>query len=240
MSSSHCAALLLSCASWLLHCLSSRHPLVLLSCRPLVLLLFFHCATLLLSHLNGWLLRHLLLHLPLIILSLRCSCRLALSGCCIASHHRAALLSCHLLVLSSSSHCAALLLSHLTGWLLRCLLLHRPLVVLSLRCSFVLLCRLVVALILVAPPSHPLVVPPTRPLVVLYLKLVKPGFLDPFDATFMVLQERSSRMSPVWPLVHARWSRRWDQTSSMNRMLLTSPCLAQLYSSPDMSSGSAS
>jgi hypothetical protein len=131
-------------------------------------------------------------------------------------------------------------LSHLTGWLLRRHSSHHPLVVLSLRCSFVLLRRLVVALTLVAPPSCPLVVPPSRPLIVLYLKLIEPGFPDPFDMTFMVLQERSSRTSPAWQLAHARWSCRRVQTSSMNRMLLISPCLAQLYSSPNTSSGSAS
>jgi hypothetical protein len=178
-------------------------------------------------------------HRPLIVLSLCHSCHLALAGCCIASRC-AALLSCRPLVLSSSSCCAALLLSHLTGWLLRRLSSHRPLVVLSLRRSFVVLRWLVVALTLITLPSRPRIVPPSRPLVILYLKLVEPGFLDPFDATFVVPQERSSRMSPAWPLAHARWSRRQDQTSSMNRMSLTSPCLAQLYSSPDTSSGSAS
>ncbi len=161
--------LLLSCAGWLLHRLSS--------CRPLV----------------------------------------------VPPSQHAALSLCRPLVLSLSSHCATLSLSHLIGWLLRRLLLHRPLIALSLRHSFVVLRQLVVALPLVVPPSCPLVVPPSHPLVTLYLKLVKPGFPDPFDATFEVPRERSSRTSPAWPLALARWSRRRDQTSSMNRMLLTLP-----------------
>jgi hypothetical protein len=73
------------------------------------------------------------------------------------------------IVLLSSSHCAALSLSHLTGWLLHHLLLHRPLIVLSLRRSLVFLCQLVVASPPVAPTSCPLVVPPSCPLVVLSL-----------------------------------------------------------------------
>jgi hypothetical protein len=192
-SPSHCPLtppLLLSCAGWLLHCLSSCCPLVV---PP--------------------------------------SCCAALS---------AALSSCHPLILSLSSHWAALLLSHLTGCLLRRLSLQCPPVVLSLHRSFVVLRRLVVALPLVALPSCPLVVPHSRPLVVLYLKLVKPGFPDPFDVTFVVPRERSSRKSPAWPLEHARWSRRRDQPSSMNRKLSTLPCLAQSYSSPDTSARSAS
>ena len=76
----------------------------------------------------------------------------------------------HSLVLSLSYHCAALLLSHRAGWLLRCLLSHRPLVVLSPRCPLVVLLRLVVALPPVTPPSRPLVVPPSRPFVVLSLR----------------------------------------------------------------------
>jgi hypothetical protein len=70
-------------------------------------------------------------------------------------------------------------------------------VMLSLRRSFVVLSQLVVVLPLVMLPSHPLVVPPSCPLVVLYLKLIKPGFPDPFDAIFVVPQERSSRTSPA-------------------------------------------
>jgi hypothetical protein len=77
---------------------------------------------------------------------------------------------CRSLVLSSSYHCAALLLSHHTSWLLRCLLSHRPLVVLSPRCPLVVLLRLVVALPPITPPSHPLVVPPSCPFVVLSLR----------------------------------------------------------------------
>ncbi len=125
-------------------------------------------ATLFLSHLTVWLLLCLLSHRPLIVLSLRQSHRLALAGCCIASC-RATLLLCRSLILSLSSHCATLLLSHLTGWLLRCLLSHHPLVVLSLHHSFVVLRQLIVALPLTMPPSCPLVVPPSCPLVVLYL-----------------------------------------------------------------------
>jgi hypothetical protein len=67
---------------------------------------------------------------------------------------------------------------------------HRPLVVLSLRRSFVVLRRMVVAMPLVALPSRPLVMPPSRSLIVLYLKLIKPGFPDPFDATFVVGEEQ--------------------------------------------------
>jgi hypothetical protein len=74
------------------------------------------------------------------------------------------------LILSSSSHCVALSLSHLTGWLLHCLSLYRPLVVLSLCYSLVILRRLILASTLVTLPSCPLVVPPPRPLVVLSLR----------------------------------------------------------------------
>jgi hypothetical protein len=162
-----------SCASWLLCPLSSQRPLVLLLCRPLILSSSSDCAALLLSHFTGWLLRCLLLHCPLVVLSLCRSCCLAPASCCIASR-RATLSLCRPLVLSVSSHCAALSLSHLTGWLLCCLSSCRPLVVLLLLHSFVVLRRLVVA--------SPLVAPPSSPLIVLYLKLVKPGFLDPFDA----------------------------------------------------------
>jgi hypothetical protein len=197
-------------------------------------------------------------------------CLISPAGCCVASHCtalslssysaalivlrwlvveltliappscRAALSSCRPLVLSSSSHCAALLLSHLTGCLLRRLSSHRPLVILLLRHPLVVLRKLVVALTLIVPPSCPLIMPLSCPLVVLYLKLVKPGCLDPFDATFVVPRERSSCTSPAWPLAHARWSHRRDQTSSKDRMSMTLPCLTQLYSSPDTSAGSAS
>jgi hypothetical protein len=54
--------------------------------------------------------------------------------------------------------------------LLRCLLSHRPLVVLSLRRFLVVLHRLVVVSPLVAPPSRPLVVKPSYPLVILSLR----------------------------------------------------------------------
>jgi hypothetical protein len=66
-----------------------------------------------------------------------------------------------------SSHFVALLLSHLTGWLLCRLSSYRPLVVLSLRHSLLVLRRLVVTSPLVTPPSRPLVVPPSRPLIFL-------------------------------------------------------------------------
>ena len=75
------------------------------------------------SHRAGWLLRPLLMHHPLVVLL---SCCAALSSSCCASwlsHH-------HLL---ASSRCTALLSSHRVGWLLCCL---------SLRCPFVLLLRL--------------------------------------------------------------------------------------------------
>ncbi len=176
MSFSHRTVLLSSCASWLLCRLLLQRPLVLLLCRPLVLLSSSDCTALLLSHLTCWLLRRLLLHCPLIVLSLRRSRCLAPASCCIASC-RAALSLCCPLVLSLSSHCAALSLSHLTGWLLHRLSSRQPLVILLLLCSFIILRRLVVAL--------PLVTLPSSPLVVLYLKLVKPGFLDPFDAIFI-------------------------------------------------------
>ena len=54
---------------------------------------------------------------------------IARSGCCIG------------LVLSSSSHCAALLLSNRAGWLLCCLSLRRPFV-LSLPCPLILSLRI--------------------------------------------------------------------------------------------------
>jgi hypothetical protein len=76
-----------------------------------------------------------------------------------------ALLSCRSLVLSLSYHCAAHSLSHCAGWLLRCLLSHRPLVVLSPRRPLVILLWLVVALPPVTPLSRPLVVPCTCPFV---------------------------------------------------------------------------
>jgi hypothetical protein len=74
------------------------------------------------------------------------------------------------LVLLWSSHCAALLLSHHTSWLLRYLLLDHPLTILSLSRSLFVLRRLVVASPLVAPPSCPLVVLPSHPLIVLSLR----------------------------------------------------------------------
>jgi hypothetical protein len=86
------------------------------------------------------------------------------------SRHPVVLTSCHPLVLSSSYHCADLSLSHRASWLLPCLSLHRPLVVLSPRRPLVVLLRLVVALPPVTPPSRPLVVPPSHHFFVLSLR----------------------------------------------------------------------
>jgi hypothetical protein len=160
---SHCNALSFSCCAALS---SYRHPLTALpSCcliSPAGCCVASHCTALSSSSHSAALiiLRQLVVALPLV----------APPSCC------AALLSCPR-PLTASSHCTALSLSHLTGWLLRCLSSRCPLVVLLLLCSFVVLRRLVVALPLVAPPSSPLIV--------LYLKLVKPGFLDPFDTIFI-------------------------------------------------------
>ncbi len=131
----------------------------------------YHCTPLLLSHLTGWLLCHLSLYRPLVILSLLCSLvvlrRMVVASPLVALH------SCALvvppLILLSSSHCTALSSSHCTGWLLHCLLLHCPLVVLSLHHPLVVLLQLVVALPLLSPHSCPLVVLPSHPLVVLSL-----------------------------------------------------------------------
>ncbi len=68
--SSHRAALLSSCSGWLLRCLPSRRPLVLLSCLPLVISSSYHCSTLSLSHLTGWLLRCLSSYHLLVVLLL--------------------------------------------------------------------------------------------------------------------------------------------------------------------------
>ena len=99
------------CTSLLLHCLSSkphctpRHPLVLSSRRQVVA-----------SPLNVPPFRCLVVLL----------CRLSLSRC-------ASWLSCHHLL--SSSRCTTLSSSHRAGWLLRCLSLRLPLVLLSSRHS---------------------------------------------------------------------------------------------------------
>ncbi len=53
LSSSHRATLSLSCSGWLLRCLPSCCPLVLLLCLPLIISLSHYCGTLLLSHLTG-------------------------------------------------------------------------------------------------------------------------------------------------------------------------------------------
>ncbi len=76
-----------------------------------------------------------------------------------------ALLSCRSLVLSSSYHCAAHSSFHCTGWLLRGLSSHRPLVILSPRRPLVVLLWLVVALPPVTPLSRPLVMPSSHPFV---------------------------------------------------------------------------
>jgi hypothetical protein len=68
--SSHSATLSSSCTSWLLHHLLSCHPLILLLCLSLVLLLSSHCAALLSSDCAGWLLHCLSSHRPLVILLL--------------------------------------------------------------------------------------------------------------------------------------------------------------------------
>jgi hypothetical protein len=135
-------------------------------------------------------------HCP--ITALPYHCLIPPAGCCIASccnalllsSHRAALSlscsicllrclpSCRPLVLSSclplvlllSYYCAALSLSHLTGWLLHCLSSYRPLIVLLLHRSLVISLWLVVVSTLVALPSRPHVVPPPCPLIVLSLR----------------------------------------------------------------------
>jgi hypothetical protein len=160
LSSSHCAAPSLSYASRLLRRLLLLCPLVLLLYRHLVLSLSSHCITLLLSHLTSWLLCRSLTP-PL-------SCRLVPAGCCIAS---CCAPSRPLSVPPSHSLDVCSMRCPLinAGWLLRCLSLHRPLIILSLRCPFVVLCKLVVVLPLIAPPSCPLVMPPYHSLIVLSL-----------------------------------------------------------------------
>jgi hypothetical protein len=137
-SSSHCAALLSSCIVWLLHCLPSRRPLVLSSCLPLIISSSHHCATLLLSHLNGWLLHRLSLYRLLVVLLL-CRSLVVLPWLVVAST----------LIAPPS----------------RPLVVPPPrlLIVLSLRCPLVIsLCRLVIASPLIAPPScHPLTALPS-------------------------------------------------------------------------------
>ena len=121
------------CASWLLRCLSTHCPLVvLLSCWLVVLLScclgvsLSHCLVVSLSRCLVVLLSRCL------IVSLSCCLVVSLSRCLIVSSCRLLLSRCaswllhhHLLV---SSLCTALLSSH---WLLRCLSLRRPLVLSS-------------------------------------------------------------------------------------------------------------
>ncbi len=125
------------------------HPLVVPPSCPLIVLSLHHP---LVDSSHRGLLCCLSLHCPLVAFSLRRSHCLAPAGCCNASCC-AALLLCRHVVLSSSSHCTALSLSHLICCLLRCLLLHRPLVIFSLRSSLVVLRQLVVALPPIALPS---------------------------------------------------------------------------------------
>jgi hypothetical protein len=142
----------LSCASRLLCRLSSQRPLVLSLCCPLVLSLSSDYTALSLSHLTSWLLHHLLLHRPLIVLSL-CHSHCHAQASCVAPPSRCAVLlssPCPLTVPPShclispagccvaSRHAAYLsssysfaLLSSCAGWLLRCFSLHSPLVVSS-------------------------------------------------------------------------------------------------------------
>jgi hypothetical protein len=116
-SSSHSAALIVL-RQLVLHRLLSRCPLVVLPSRPLLVLSL--CRPLVVSS------HQLVVALPLVappscrLLTPPLSCCLVPAGCCIASHC-AALSSCRPLVLFSSSHCATLLVSHLTDWLLHCL-----------------------------------------------------------------------------------------------------------------------
>ncbi len=194
--------------NWLLHRLSLHHPLVLLSCRPLVvlslrrpLIVSSHRLVVaspliappsrrllsppLLLSCAGWLLRCLLLRRPLVVPP---SCPLV-----VLSLHHPLVVSSHRLVVAL------------------------PLIALPCSCPLppplVVLCQLVAVLPLVALPSLPLVMPPSCPLVVPTSNLSSLGFPDPFDATFVVPWERSSRTSPVWPLAHARWCRRLDSRS---------------------------
>jgi hypothetical protein len=136
--SSHCAALLSSChASWLSHCLSpsSRCATLLSTCRVSLLLyrlsLSSCCAPrhpLILS--SRWLVvtsPHDALPSRRLIVS---SCRLSLS-CRAASRCLVAQAGCPAIIFLLSSGCTALSSSHRAGWLLRCLSLRRPLVLLS-------------------------------------------------------------------------------------------------------------
>ncbi len=104
---------------------------------------------------------------------------------CLISPAGCCVASRHTTLLLSS--CSAALSSSYASWLLCCLLSRRPLV-LSSCCPLVLLSSST-------------------------LNLSSLGFLDPFDTTFVVPWERSSRTSPVWPLAHARWSRCLDLRS---------------------------
>jgi hypothetical protein len=214
LSSSHCAALSSSC-----HPLTAPPSCCLISPAGCCVT---SCCTALSSSSHSTaliVLRRLVVVLPLVappsrraaLLSsprplpvLPSCCFISPAGCCIASCGTNLLLSSH----------SAALLSSCAGWLLHCLSLHRPLILLS---------------------CHPLIL-----LLSSTLNLSSLGFLDPFNVTFVVPRERSRHTSPAWPLAHTRWSRRQDQTSSMNRMLSTLPCLAQSYSSPNVSARSAS
>jgi hypothetical protein len=127
---SHCAALLSSChASWLSHCLSPSSRCATLSSTRHASLLSHHlssssrcapCHPLVLSS------RRLVVASPL---DAPPSCRLIASSCHLSLSRRTSWLLHHHLL--SSSCCTALSSSHRAGWLLRCLSLHRPLVLLS-------------------------------------------------------------------------------------------------------------
>jgi hypothetical protein len=138
-SSSHRAALSSSCSGWLLRCLSSRRPLVLSSCLPLILLSSSHCAALLLSHLTGWLLRRLSSYCLLVVLSLRRSLVvlrwLVVASTLVTPPSRPHVVPTPRPLIVLSLRCLSL--SHRAGWLL-----HRPLVAL--------------------PSRHPLTPPPSR------------------------------------------------------------------------------
>jgi hypothetical protein len=173
--------------------------------------------------------------------------------------------SCHPLTLPLSLSCAGWLLCRLSSCRPLILPPSCSLLILSLRRPLVVSSHwLVVAMPLIALPSRCPLTPPLSCRLALAgccvasscaallsschatlslsstLNLLSLGFPDPFDATFVVARERSSRTSSAWPLVHTRRSCCRNQTSSMNRMSSTLPCLAQLYSSPNTSARSAS
>jgi hypothetical protein len=115
--------------------------------------------------------------------------------------HLRVLLSRCRLVLSSSSHCAALLLPRRAGWLLRCR-------------------RLVVALPLVAPPSHPLIAPShSRPIVVLSLRRPPVASSRQLVVTSPLIAPSHSRPIVVLSL-------RRPLVASSRRLVVASPLVA--------------